>query len=268
MKKTIYLLILLFSLAGCKKQQVDERMTITRVSFINKTQLESGLTIRFENKNYNTLDQIGTAYGDNKVEILDGAGKKVIDTVLNIKGPQEFYIYQPFDIVPPVIVTTLPDKPPVDPRNPLKNETPAPAGYVKIKVAFQTQFILPGQDVELIVLSTTAASSDVAVPIASLHHVNVNYNIDMFQIKRPLLSDGTLSQTFSFSLIDPATGERIKTGNGSDYKSAALTLPLGENNLFMFYFKDQQNASRFAPTSIPVNGLPYIILPNLLWSIE
>lgn len=267
MKKIIYLLALLFCFAGCKKQQVDERMVITRISFLNKALLT--LTIRYENKTYNVLDQIPTTYGDNKLAIIDGlSGAVLIDTVLNIKGPQDFYIYQPFDIVPPVIVTSLPDKPPVDPRNPLKNETPAPEGYVKIKVAFQTEFIFPNQSVELIVLSKTAASPDVAVPIQTLHAVGADYNATLQQVKRPVLADGSLSQTFSFSLIDPATGEQIKSGNGNDYKCADLILPLGEKNLFMFYFNDRQNSSRFAPTSIPVNGLPYIILPNLLWSIE
>jgi hypothetical protein len=269
MKKIIYLLALLFCIAGCQKQEVNERLAVTRVSFVNKTQLMSSPTLKYDNKAYGLFDKIPSTYGDNKVEIYDGvSGEKLIDTVLNIKGPHDFYVYQPFDIVRPVIVDSLPLHPPVDPRNPLKNETPAPEGYVKIKIALQKHFVLPNQKVELVVLSKTAASPDIAVPIQTLHAVGTDYSTTLLQVKRPVLADGSLSQTFNFSLIDPATGEQIKTGNGNDYKSGDLVIPLGEKNLFMFYFNDRQNASRFASTSIPINGLPYVIVPNIVWSIE
>jgi len=270
MKKIIYLLAMLFCFAACKKQQVDERMAITRVSFLSKTLLSQNPTIKYGNKNYNILDQIPTTLGDNKVEILDGvSGAVLIDTILNIKGPQDFYIYQPFDIVPPVIVDSLPLHPPVDPRNPLKNEPPAPEGYLKVKIALKTQFILPNQSLDIVVLSTTAASPTVALPVETLHGVKTDYNTTLFQIKRPVLADGSLSTIFSFSLIDPVTGQGAKNKGGTTFTGGTITLPIGQTNLYMFYLDDALFTGRNTLVAFPTSdGKLYSMRSNLLWSIE
>lgn len=269
MKRIPYLLALLFCLTSCKKEEIKQRTQFVKVQFANKT--FSSISVKHEgvSNNFSQIPYISSALGENKYEIYNLlTNEKLIDTVLNITGPKVYYVYQPFDIVAPVLISELPAKPPVDPRNPLKNEAAAPEGYVKMKISFQTRFILPNQTVDIVVNSFTAESPTVVVPITTLHGVNTDYNTTMFQVKRPVLADGTLSQSFTFSLIDPSTGELIKNTPGNTYSGGNISLPLGDKNLFMFFFNDVQNANRFSAVSVPIDGLYYTIRSNIVWSIE
>lgn len=270
MKKLVYLLTLLFCFSGCQKQEVLERIEVTRVSFLNNSQLKSLPTITYENKKYNPLDQITTIYGSNKVQIYDSnSGEKLIDTVLNITGPQEFYIYQPFDIIPPVITDKLPDIPPIDPRNPLKNEPPAPEGYFKLKMAFKPASIFLDQKIDMVILSKTVESPNVEVPIETLHGISSTYNTALFLIKRPELADGSRSQNFSFGFIDPVTGAVMKNTRGDVFRGGPITLPIGTRNIYMYDFEDAETTfSRYFPTALPIDGKYYLLRPTLLWSIE
>lgn len=269
MKRLIYLLTLLYCFTGCKKQEVTQMIAVTRISFNDDTKLQANPLIRFSNKQYEVGVPIPTGYGDNRFEIYDNTtGQKIIDTVLNITGPQEFYIYQPFDIVTPVIVSALPTTPPIDPRNPLKNETPAPDGYVKIKVAFNSQYVVPNQSAVMLVFSVTATSPTIPVVIDTLRSVSSDYNATLFQFKRPVLADGSLSQNFTFGIIDPGTGMAFLNGAGTMFNGGNITLPVGKNNLYMFNMIDAAAGSRSASVGISLNGSIYIVKSAVDWSIE
>lgn len=264
------MLALVFCITGCKKEKVG-KLDYARLTINNQSLQE--ISIRHEGVAVQPGIPIISNIGPRRIEVYNSNTNEIIlDTLLNVTGNQTYYVYQPFDISVPELITELPTTPPIDPRNPLKDVTAPADGYFKLKVAFQTGFIKPGQLVDIVVMSMTEESPDVEVPVDTLHNVGPNYSVEAFLVKRHMFYGG-LSDTYKFAVIDRISGATLQSSNGETLLTTPGTvlLPL-ENNRFVLEIGDRLAFSQFQwPKAYPIEvdgaTVYYNLITRLPWSL-
>lgn len=269
---TLYLLLVVFCFAGCKKTEVTPKFKFLKVTFIGKGIIPR---IKYENQIYIGDPEVPVKAGDKKFEIYDHAtGAKVLDTVLNITGPITYYVYLAPGTTTPVVQTEVPPvpppveppAPPVDPNNPLANEPAAPEGFMKIKVAnlAQSAFPYPAIDVVFNSLANNPNTGlEELTPAFTIKGVGQDFNSQFQLIQRPVI-DGVPITSFKITFIDPASGELIKSIDGNTVKngSRATVLKVNEFNNFMINVKESL-ADPEQANSIKVGDNYFVILPSI-----
>lgn len=265
MKRMSYLLVLLCCFTACKKSEEAEKIRFTTLVFKNEIKPVIGFQIKYNDKMYGESFPVPIKIGERKIEVFNReTGKVMLDTMLNVEGPQTYYVYQIDAAVPPILVTTVPE-PPGEPGNPLNGVPGAPEGFMKIKIAFQPKDIFVNRSMDIVVYSVTAESSGY-VPVDTLYNIGADYNTDFLLIKRPVLYDGKLSNSYKFAFIDALTKEPILNKSGNLYNTGFTTLTEGKKNLYMITFTDVKvTSSRGYLTAIFNNDLHYGLPATLLW---
>lgn len=225
MKNIIYLLLLLFCFAGCKKTAQDSQLRFTKVSFKLTGTLGSTM-ILYEGKKYRSGTDIGLSYGDNQVQILNGeTGSVMLDTVLNIIGPDTFEIRKSGNSSDKVMLV----------RSPLSGEAAAPYGFMKLKIANHAANALPYPKIDIVVRSFYPVNG-VYTAIDTIKGIGTDYNKQLFLVKRALTNGVVVEQfqLYRFSFINSATGEPIKNASGNLFTEITFAPDKNSDSLYMF----------------------------------
>lgn len=250
MKRILYLMLLLFCFAGCKKEDAKKRIAATQVSFENKSL--SSITLKYNGQEYPVGIKIGTIYGDRRVEIFSIDGKPLIDTVLNITGKMIYYVYQVDPNIAPVLITELPALPP-GPEDPLENVTPAPEGFMKIKIKHDLA-PLGFEKIDVEVLSNFNSADNYEL-YTTIPNVTTTLSSDFVTIQRPV-REGAMLQNFKFRFINSITKAPALSGNGQAYTTYNATLGRSVYNAYLLGFSFFESGD---PNDFEHNGVFYEI---------
>lgn len=254
MKNRILILLgILLCVAACKKSEVIKSLKFTKVTFVNKS-LNQDMQIGSESKYYSFGYDVPAAYGDDRFTIVKTSTKKIIlDTILNISGGETFFVNQADTTQRPVIS-----------RSPLSGVSPAPPGYMKIKIANLAAIALPYAKVDIVVLPFYATNG-VYIPLDTLHDVTANYtdNDKLYIVKRQVIGD-VVQQLYKFSYINPNTGLPLLNNQGAVYTNTSFSATLTKENLFMVSLGNTTTSIK--TTSMLVNGKYYNVSATIALS--
>lgn len=253
MNKILYLLALLFCLAGCKKGENDAQVRFAKVTIFNKTN-RNNLVIVYEGKQFNFLSSIGVVYGNDRFEILNKeTGKKVMDTVLNIAGADDFQLRE-----------VTPGGKLVFVRSPLSGETAVSGEYMKFKIANHAPNALPYEKMDVVVMSFYEVNG-AYLRLDTLKGIGADYNKVLFKVKRSLLEGAANPRaSYRFSFINSATGETIKDAKGRLYTAVYFNPVICRDNLYVFEFIEYADALD-PDSAIELDGQTYDVETQLLW---
>lgn len=253
MNKILCLLALLFCFAGCKKGENDTQVRFTKVTVFNKTD-RNDLTIVYEGKQFNFLFPIGVAYGNDRFEILNKkTGEKIMDTVLNIAGADDFQLREVVPGGKPVLV-----------RSPLSGEAAVSGEYMKLKIANHAPNALPYEKMDVVVMSFYEENG-AYLRLDTLKGVGTDYNKELFMVKRSLLAGvANPRASYRFSFINSATGETVKDAKGRLYTAVYFNPEISRDNLYVFEFIEYADALD-PDRAIERDGQTYDVETQLLW---
>lgn len=256
MKNIIYVLLLLFFFAACKKTAQDPQLRFTKVSFKLTGTLGSTI-ILYEGKKYKTGIDIGLSFGQNQLQFLnEETGNVILDTVLNIIGPDTFEIRRASISNDKVLLV----------RSPLSGETAAPYGFMKIKIANHASNALPYPKIDVVVRAFYPVNG-MYTAIDTLKGVGADYNKQLFLVKRTLTDGVVLDQfqLYRFSFINSATGEAIKNASGNLFTEITYAPERNSDNLYVFEIIEY-NDSFDPPNSIHQGAEFYDLEVHKLWN--
>lgn len=253
MKLLAYLLVLLCCLAACKKIEEVEKIRFTKVTISNKTG-RNDLTIVYEGKHFSFPNDIGVAYGNDRFEVLNKeTGEKIMDTVLNIAGADDFQLKE---VVPSGKLVFV--------RSPLSGEVATSGEYMKFKIANHAPNALPYEKMDVVVMSFYEENG-AYLRLDTLKGVRTDYNKELFKVKRSLLAGiANPRASYRFSFINTATGETVKDAKGRLYTAVYFNPVISRDNLYVFDFIEYADALD-PDRAIELNGQTYDVETQLLW---
>lgn len=262
MKHILYLLALTCCLAACKKSEEVEKIRFSKIEFKNETNLSQAPYILYDGYKKGINASFAVSNGDKVFTIYKKNGEKLIDTILSVVGHQIYYIIQPDTTKRAVLSTTAP--PPVTPpgSGPLNGATAAPEGYIKFKMNNAAFGGLPFDKLEVVInlVTTGTDGKRISIPLANLKNVGLDFNTDFYEVKRGV-DAGQPGKLYSFSFIDPTTGELIRNTKGKIYETGIVTFDKELFNLFLLEIYDYPVSDE---NSIEVGGMKYKVEADII----
>ncbi|RKR80514.1 hypothetical protein BDD43_0634 [Mucilaginibacter gracilis] len=249
------LLVLLFCMTACKKTEETARVRFAQTEFVNATKYAITPYILYKGKKYSGGWVLTSEYGDKSFELYKSNGEKITDFKLTIAGSQKYYIYQPDSTTVPVLLTELPPPPP-PPANPLENVTPAPDGYMKIKIKHDLA-LLGFEKIDVQVWAPNVKG--VYELFTTIPNVTTTLSSDFIVIQRPVVN-GTQQQNFKFSFLNSVTKAPAMTGDGLIYQTYVNTLTRTSYNVYIVSFSFFESG---LPEDFEYKGLFYEIDADL-----
>lgn len=262
MKQILYLLVLLCCLSACEKSEEAEKIRFSKIEFKNETKLSKLPYILYDGEKKSINVTFAVSFGDRAFKIYKKNGEKLIDTTLSVTGHQVYYIVQRDTTKQAVLSTTAP--PPETPpgSGPLNGATAAPEGYIKFKMNNAAFSGLPYNklDVVLNLVTTGVDGKRISTPLANLKNVGIDFNTSFYEVKRGD-DAGQPGKLYSFSFIDPTTGELIRNTKGKIYETGIVTFDKEFFNLFLLEIYDYPVSDE---NSIEVGGVKYKVEADII----
>lgn len=262
MKQILYLMVLICCFMGCKKIEQAETIRFSRIEFKNETKLSQLPYILYDGKKRSINASFAVAHGDKTFTIYKTSGEKLIDTTLNVNGHQVYYLIQPDTTKPAILSTTAP--PPVTPpgSGPLNGATAARPGYIKFKMNNAAFGGLPFDRLNVVMnLMTTGTDGKmISTPLTTLEDIGLDFNTSFYEVKRGD-DRGEPGKLYSFSFINPNTGELIRNARGEIYRTGIVTFDKELFNLFLLEIYDYPVSDENA---IEVNGIKYKVEADVI----
>lgn len=275
-RNTIIIALLSLGLYSCQKAEyVNSFSEFVDVYFdADKTALRDNGAGVFIGLRYNgfpsewdaTMKKIRVLPGEGKFEFYDTRnGKVVAEKVIDVKlGSKEtFTLFQPTLDAPVAFI---------DPKA-QEAESPAPAGYIKVKVANYAQDLIPFKrlDIKVYISYYDVDWNEVIEEVGIIK--NVKNSIDLAEYH--ILPDGLpnplpeIPCNYVFEFVNSDTGESLLNHGGTNYSNMAFSPsgidPLPVKNIFTLYMISRETWGE-APPFIKKGDTFYEIATNVLFA--
>lgn len=258
MKTRLYILLLVCA-CSCQKQAYDDDFTtFAPVYFSRRSILENNLQVKYNGEPIRWEEsRITVPEGEARFEFYDRrSGEVLAEKVVNISKaqPESFIVFQPTADAAPAFLD----------GNGQANETAAPAGFIKIKLANYAAALLPYEKTDIVVVGINANFE--FIPLDTLEAITQNLGNEEYHLV-PTNSD---ILGYSFHFRQHGSEAMVKDAIGGDYMNLDVALvpellsPRPEKNIYTLYFiaaKQDVAADRY----IKSGDIYYQIQPEFLY---